>query len=207
MTNEKNNINIKSEKGIKSDTKIKNTYIKRKGYYMQANEITKLIMNPIRMRIIQYFMLNENATTTQIRGELEDIPKATLYRQMKMLEDANLIRVIKENRIRGAMEKVYELNKENLMSGKENPQEEVLQIINSSLLSLMGEFNRYFTKANADPLKDLLCLTTSTLLLSDEEFKEFSGKMGEAINQVIKNKASKDRKIRRITFISSPSEE
>lgn len=186
---------------------MKNTYTKRKGYYMKANEITKLIMNPIRMRIIQYFMLNENATTTQIRGELEDIPKATLYRQMKILEDANLIRIIKENRVRGAMEKVYELNKENPMGGKENSQEEVLQIINSSLLSLMGEFNRYFTKENADPIKDLLCLTTSTLLLSDEEFKEFSGKMGEAINQVIQNKASKDRKIRRITFISSPSEE
>lgn len=174
---------------------------------MQGEDITKLIMNPTRMRIIQYFMLHENATATQIRGELEDVPKASLYRQIKILEDVNLIRIIKENRVRGAVEKVYELNKENPMGGKENSQEELLQIINSSLLSLMGEFNRYYAKANVDPLKDLLFLTTSTLLLSDEEFKEFTGKIGEVFNQVIQNKASKDRKIRRITFISSPSEE
>ncbi len=174
---------------------------------MQGEDIIKLIMNPTRMRIIQYFMLHENATTTQIRDELEDVPKASLYRQMKTLEDANLIRVIKENRVRGAVEKVYELNKENPMGGTENSMKDALQVINSSLLSLMGEFNRYFTKDNVDPIKDLLFLTTSTLLLSDEEFKEFTGKMGEVFNEVIQNKASKDRKIRRITFISSPSEE
>jgi predicted transcriptional regulator len=174
---------------------------------MQGDEITKLIMNPTRMRIIQYFMLHENATTTQIRGELDDVPKASLYRQMKILEDANLICVIKENRVRGAVEKVYELNKENPIGGKVNFQEEGLQIISSSLISLMSEFNRYFTKENVDPVKDLLFLTTSTLLLSDEEFKEFAGKIGEAFNEVIQNKASTDRKIRRITLISSPSEE
>lgn len=174
---------------------------------MQGEDITKLIMNPTRMRIIQYFMLHENATTTQMRGELEDVPKATLYRQMKILEDANLIRVIEENRVRGAVEKVYELNKENPMGDKESSMKDAVQIINSSLLSLMGEFTRYFVQENADPIKDLLFLTTSTLLLSDEEFKEFTGKIGEAFNQVIQNKASKERKIRRITFISSPSEE
>jgi len=174
---------------------------------MNGDEFTKLIMNPIRMRIIQYFMLHENATTKQIRSELEDVPKASLYRQMRILEDANLICVIKENRIRGAVEKVYVLNKENPMGGEVNSQEQVLQIINSSLINLMGKFNHYFAKADADPVKDLLFLGTSTLLLSDEEFKEFSGKIGEVINQVIQNKASKERKIRRITFISSPGEE
>jgi hypothetical protein len=175
---------------------------------MQAEDFTKLIMNPTRMRIIQYFILHENATTTQLRGELEDVPKASLYRQMKMLEVANIIRVVKENRVRGSMEKVYELNKENPIAGKDgNSLKEGLQIINNSLLSLMGDFNRYVAKTDADPVKDLLFLSTSTLLLTDDEFKEFTGKIGEAINQVIQNKASKDRKIRRITFISSPSED
>ena len=174
---------------------------------MQGEELTKIIMNPTRMRIIQYLMLHENATTTQVRGELEDVPKASIYRQMKILEDANLIRVIKENRIRGAVEKVYELNKENPMGDEGNSKDAGLQVINSSLLSLMGEFNRYFAKENIDPIKDMLCLTTSTLLLSNEEFQEFSAKIGEVFSAVLQNKASEDRKIRRITFISSPNEE
>ena len=36
------------------------------------------------------------------------------------------------------LQKVYELNKENPMGGKENSIRDGLQIINSSLLSLMG---------------------------------------------------------------------
>lgn len=173
---------------------------------MEGTDFAKLIMNPTRMRIIQYFLLHENATTNQIREELEDIPKASVYRQMKMLEDANIIHVIKENRVRGAVEKVYEINK-NPMGDEADPKKAGLQLINSSLLSLMGEFNRYFEKEDSDPVKDMLCLTTSTLLLSDEEFKEFSAKLGEAYNQVLRNKPGEGRKIRRITFISSPSEE
>lgn len=197
-----------TENGINNDTNsiYKNQY-KKERLSMNGDEFTKLIMNPIRMRIIQYFMLHENATTKQIRSELEDVPKASLYRQMKILEDANLICVIKENRVRGAVEKVYVLNKENPMGGGVNSQEQVLQIINSSLISLMGGFNRYFAKADSDPVKDLLFLGTSTLLLSDEELKEFTGKIGEVINQVIQNQAGKERKVRRITFISSPGEE
>ena len=144
---------------------------------MEGTDFAKQIMNPTRMRIVQYFLLHENATTNQIREELEDVPKASVYRQMKMLEDANLIRVIKENRVRGAVEKVYELNKDNPMGNEADPKKAGLQLINSSLLSLMGEFNRYFEKEDSDPLKDMLCLTTSTLLLSDEEFREFSAKL------------------------------
>lgn len=174
---------------------------------MEGTDFAKLIMNPIRMRIIQYFMLHENATTTQIREELEDVPKASVYRQMKILEDANLILVVKENRIRGAVEKVYELNKQNPMGNQEDPKAAGLQLINGSLLRLISEFNRYFAKQDSDPVKDMLCLSTSTLLLSDEEFKEFSAELGKVFNNVIQNKPGKDRKIRRITFISSPSEE
>ncbi len=174
---------------------------------MSGDDVMQLIMNPTRLRIIQYLMIHQSATTTQIRSDLEDVSKASIYRQMKLLEDANLLCVAQENRVRGAVEKVYELNKENPLGDGADPLRAGLQLIDSGLLSLMSEFNRYFAKADADPVGDLLFLSTSTLLLSDAEFKEFSAKLGEVFNQVIHNKPGEGRKVRRITFISSPSEE
>ena len=73
-------------------------------------EITKIIMNPTRMRIIQQLSLTPEATTAELGRRLSDVPVATLYRHMKILEEAGFLEVIQENRVRGAVEKVYKLN-------------------------------------------------------------------------------------------------
>jgi predicted transcriptional regulator len=173
---------------------------------MPTKDITKVIMNPTRMRIIQYLMLHDTATTTQIKEELTDIPTASLYRHIKTLEEAMLIKVIQENKIRGVLEKVYQLNKEAPVAN-DSSSENIKQVIDAGLLNIMGAFNRYLSKEENDPQKDLLFLSTSTLLLSDEEFIEFTKEIGEIFNKVISNKKNEDRKVRRITLISSPSEE
>lgn len=173
---------------------------------MINKDITKIIMNPTRMRIIQYLMLHDTATTTQIKEELVDVPTASLYRHIKTLEEAKFIIVVQENKIRGVVERVYQLNKNNPF-GEEPSSENIRQLIDSSLLNIMGSFHRYLNKKENDLQKDLLFLSTSTLLLSDEEFMEFTKEIGDVFNKVINNKKNDNRKIRRITMISSPSEE
>ncbi len=173
---------------------------------MQAEDLIKIIMNPTRLRIVQYLMINPSGTVKQIQNELKDVPTASLYRHVKILEKANLILVVQENRVRGAVEKVYELNKKNPM-GDADPNELGPQLINSGLFRLIDSFTRYFARNDADPQKDFLFLSTSTLLLTDDEFKEFTAKLGEAFNSVIQNKAGEGRKVRRFTIISSPEEQ
>ncbi len=173
---------------------------------MDNKDITKIIMNPTRMRIIQYLMLHESATTAQIKEELTDISPASLYRHMKTLEEAKLLVVIQENKIRGVVERVYQLNKENPF-GEDISNENIKQVIDTGLLNIMGSFERYLNKKENDPQKDLLSFSTATFLLSDEEFMEFMKKIEELYNGVLSNKENEDRKVRRITFISSPSEE
>ena len=105
---------------------------------MEGTDLAKIVMNPVRIRIAQYLILHEQGTTAQIGEELSDVPKASLYRHMKMLEDAGLIQVVQENKKRGTVEKVYKLNQENPMGGREPGKEEIAQLIHSSLLSIMG---------------------------------------------------------------------
>lgn len=175
---------------------------------MKQNNFTdtyKLLMNPTRLRILQTYMLLKEATTSQLAKELPDIAQATLYRQVKTLEKAGFLYVIRENRIRGTVEKVYAL--------KENPLkqhaslEQVGQILDMGILSIMGAFNSYLKKEDADPAKDLYFMGTSTLMLSDAEMMAFTEKIGKIINEMMNNKPNKERKARRITFISSPCEQ
>lgn len=169
---------------------------------MIKKDLSKLIMNPVRLRIIQYLLLNECGTTSDIKHELKDIPLASLYRHIKMLEKAELIIVMKETKIRGTVEKTYQINKDMNL----NSEDQVLPIIQTGLLNIMNDFNRYFAKEEKDPQKDMLFLSTSALLLSDEEFTQFTEKLGAIFSEVINNKKTDERKVRRITFISSPAE-
>ena len=123
---------------------------------------------------------------------------------MNPVRDAGLIQVVQENKKRGTVEKVYKLNWENPMGGREPGKEEIAQLIHSSLLSIMGEFQRYLKREDADPQKDMVSLTSAVFLLSDEEFQEFFGKLGELYSSVMYNQPDGKRKPRKLTLISSP---
>ena len=74
-------------------------------------EIAEIVMNPVRQRIIQYFLIHETGTVKEVRKALPDIPSASLYRHVKILTDNSMITVVGENRIRGTVESIYQLNK------------------------------------------------------------------------------------------------
>lgn len=169
-----------------------------------GRDISKLVMNPIRLRIIQYLLIHGSGTPSQIMEEMSDIPPASLYRHMKQLYEADCITVAEEKKIRGTVERTYAMK-----GGKhcEFSKESAEHLIQSSLMSLMTSFGKYFSKETADPVKDFLSLSTSTLLLTDEEFMEVMEKIGEATAPYLCNTAEKGRKVRKFTFISSPREE
>ena len=128
-------------------------------------EIAEVVMNPIRQRIFQYFLLHETGTVKELKKALSDIPNASLYRHIKILADHSILIVVGENRIRGTVESVYRLNKDALATEDESG-----NAVQMSLLSICASFARYFAGGNADPKRDMLLLTNCTLLLTDEEF-------------------------------------
>ena len=73
-------------------------------------ELAEIVMNPVRQRIFQYFLLHETGTVKEIRKALPDIPGASLYRHIKILADSSILMVVDENRIRGTVHSVYQLN-------------------------------------------------------------------------------------------------
>lgn len=172
---------------------------------MDIKSFTDVMMNPVRQRIIQYLMLHERGTVGEIQKELSDVPVASLYRHMKKLYDAGCIQVIEEKSVRGATEKTYSLVQNPLQ--KEPDSQDISALFYTLLLSLQASFLRYFANEDVDPQRDMMALQTSTLLLTDEEYMELLQQIGAVIAKNIDNKPTEGRKMRRLTFVSSPNEE
>ena len=165
-------------------------------------KIAEVVVNPVRQRIFQYFLLHEAGTVKELRKALPDIPSASLYRHIKILADHSILTVVGENRIRGTVESVYQLNKEALATEDEGG-----NAVQMSLLSICAAFARYFAGEGADPKKDMLLLTNCTLLLTDEEFSGFLSEINEVALKYMKKEATEGSKMRQITLISAPTNE
>ena len=165
-------------------------------------ELAEIVMNPVRQRIFQYFLLHETGTVKEIRKALPDVPSASLYRHIKILTDSTILMVVGENRIRGTVESVYQLNKDAMAT-----EDETGNAVQMSLLSICASFARYFSSGNADPKKDMLLLTNCTLLLTDEEFSSFLSEINEIALKYMKVETNMNSKTRQITLISAPTNE
>ena len=162
-------------------------------------EMAEIFMNPVRQRIIQYLLVHEKGTVKEIKKELPDIPSASLYRHIKILSDSAFIVVVEENKIRGTVEKVYQLNRAALEVDDENG-----TAVQMSLLSLCAAFAKYFSSGHANPRKDLLMLTSCTLTLTDEEFIKFLTELNEVATKYMTKPVTETSVSRQITLVSSP---
>lgn len=117
-------------------------------------ELAEIVMNPARQRIFQFFLLHETGTVKELKKALPDIPSASLYRHIKILADCSILMVVDENRIRGTVESVYQLNKDAMAT-----EDETGNVVQMSLLSICASFAKYFSTGNADPQKDMMLFT------------------------------------------------
>ena len=165
-------------------------------------EIAEVVMNPVRQRIFQYFLLHKAGTVKELKRALPDVPNASLYRHIKILAEHSILTVVGENRIRGTVESVYQLNKEALATEDEGG-----NAVQMSLLSICASFARYFAGDDVDPKRDMLLLTNCTLLLTDEELSGFLSEINEIALKYMKAEANESSKMRQITLISAPTNE
>lgn len=164
-------------------------------------EMAEIVMNPVRQRIFQYLLVHETGTIKDLRRALPDVPSASLYRHMKILTDSALLAVVGENRIRGTVESVYQLNKRALEL--EDADGSTVQM---SLLSLCASFAKYFSSGHANPRKDMLLLSACTLTLTDEEFSRFLADINQLAVKYMNAEVSEGSKTRQITLISAPAD-
>ena len=164
-------------------------------------EMAEIVMNPVRQRIFQYLLVHETGTIKDLRKALPDVPSASLYRHMKILTDSALLTVVGENRIRGTVESIYQLNKRALEL--EDADGTTVQM---SLLSICASFAKYFSSGHANPRADMLLLSTCTLTLTDENFASFLAEINQLAVKYMNAEVCEGSKTRQITLISAPAD-
>lgn len=172
------------------------------------NEMEKImdkrnvIMNSVRMRIVQHLMINGTATATQLAGSMTEVPKTTLYRHINVLEQAGIISVVDERKVRGTIEKTFAINMEAIEAEKD--EDVVLNNAFSFLMNVYGDFVKFFTKEDADPQEEGVFIRTTDFMLKDKDFDKFCKEL-EGVFE--KYKAKSGDKLRKITIISAPGTE
>ena len=166
-------------------------------------DFADVIMNPVRQRIAQYLLLHKTGTVNEIAAALSDVPRPSLYRHVNVLLEVGCIEVVSEKSIRGAVERTYALVEQPM---GEPSQQDVGAMVHGILTTVMAGFARYFARPDADPQRDLLSVSSSTLMLSDGEMMEMLQRIGAVFNDYIQNKPGGERRPRNILFISAPVE-
>lgn len=74
----------------------------------ERGTIADLVLHPVRLRILQA-VAGRQLTTAQLRERLPDVTTATLYRHITTLLEADVLTVVAERKVRGAVERTLAL--------------------------------------------------------------------------------------------------
>ena len=73
-------------------------------------DINKIMLNTVRMRIIQELSKVQNITATELCEKIKDVPRTTMYRHINILIDNNILSIVSEKKVRGSLERTLALN-------------------------------------------------------------------------------------------------
>jgi DNA-binding transcriptional ArsR family regulator len=193
---------------------ITNNGINVKREFSVSNSRADLILHPVRARIIVE-VSGRRITAKEIAESMPEIPMTTLYRHINALTDGGILAVVEENQVRGTVERVYALDREATdLTPEELSQmtrEDYDQLFTLFVTSLLGDFSRYLDNRepeNIDIVADGLKFGKVQLHLTEAEFEALQIQVYGAIESVVGNEPSPDRKprIASVTFIPTGNE-
>ena len=159
--------------------------------------LSEILSNPVRLRIVQYLQVNGEATTKQMCAELDDVPVPTVYRHINRLIEDEVLLVKEERKVRGSTERVLAINEKRWS-------EETGDLADVSYQFLMSLYDR-FREYDGDPVKDMLCLRTCMLRLSDGAFESFLKEYAALLGKYLG--LQDGGKVRNVSIISAPVSE
>lgn len=172
-----------------------------------AQQDLDLVLNPIRMRILQYLLAHQPATTQQIGEVLSDIPPASLYRHVAKLLEGDLIKVASETKIRGAVRRSYVVNTASKTLHHTSEQNSDLLTIYSMFMEIFKNFQTYLQGNDKDIRENGYFANTYLLNLTDDEYNSFLKELEhnqKTLQKYAGLEAKEGRKPRQFTTIASP---
>jgi DNA-binding transcriptional ArsR family regulator len=157
-----------------------------------------LLLHPVRLQILQAFLGGRSLTTSQLQAELPDIPPASLYRHVARLAEAGVLAVAGERRVRGALERTYELRtsestvKPADLAGLSRDEHRELFI--TFVAALLREYERYLERDEIDLIRDGVSYRLSGMWLTKREAKKLAQDLHNLLLAAASNTPKRGRK-------------
>ncbi|WP_328404994.1 helix-turn-helix domain-containing protein [Nocardia sp. NBC_00403] len=134
---------------------------------------TELLLHPVRLRIIHALSGGRLRTAGELCDRMPDVPRTSVYRQLGLLMEGEMLEIADERRVRGAVERSYRLRPDRPTVSPEASSamtaHDHRQGFAAAMAVLIAEFNAYLDQADADPGADAVGYRQATLWLSPEE--------------------------------------
>lgn len=162
----------------------------------------ELVLHPVRLRVLQYLRLAGEATAKEVATVMEDVPRATVYRHVKALEEGGAIEVSRTRRVRGATEKTYAPSPRVV-----SPSSQDARALSAALhLESMGAMDAYLADGSADLAADRVFFQPARFWATDEEYDALLSRIKEAVGGILGNAAGEGRRLRTLAIVSAPPE-
>lgn len=159
-----------------------------------------LLLHPVRLRVVKALLGDRQLTTTQLAGELSDIPVGSLYRHVSVLTHAGVLQVVAERRVRGAVERTYALRQAAAQMQPDEvaamSREEHTQAFVAFIAGLLSDFDQYVASDAFNPTQDIAGYRLAGMWLTDAEYRDFLRDLVDIALPRVANAPSKGRRRR-----------
>ncbi|MDQ1289995.1 MAG: hypothetical protein QG622_3561 [Actinomycetota bacterium] len=169
----------------------------------------EMLLHPVRLQVVQAFLGGRELTTGQLGELLPGVSTATLYRQVGILAEGGLLRVVRERQARGGVERTYRLVVEASSVGasdaRQLSREDHRHGFTVFVAGILAAFDRYLARDGVDLAADLVGYRQTALNLTDEEMGRFLVEYRELVTKWSDVDSPKGRR-RLFSTIVMPSE-
>lgn len=170
----------------------------------------ELLLHPIRLRIVQTFLGDRTLTTGELSAELSDVPVTSLYRHVARLAQAGVLGVVAERRVRGTLERTYQLHLDATRITPEelatlSPEDHRVAFLTFAA-GLVADFERYLARGDINLHRDGASYLTEALWLSDEEYVGLIRDLAVVLDHRRKNEPRPGRRRRMLSAVWLPDE-
>ncbi|NQU37927.1 MAG: helix-turn-helix domain-containing protein [Actinobacteria bacterium] len=164
---------------------------------------SEVLTHPIRMRIVLTLVGGRDLTTGDIAAEMPDVPIATLYRHIAALSEGKVIDVVKERRVRGAVERTfrlrpdYQLRPEFTLADRKNAAKMNTKDQRASFgvfaASMIAAYDGYLARDDRDIVTDPVGYRTVAVYADDADVKRVTELFDRAMEPLAEEAEGKRR--------------
>lgn len=151
------------------------------------------------MDLLEY----KDMTVKEIMDKLEDVPKASLYRHINKMFEANFIKISKTKIINGLIQKTYSLNNKLMITEddfKNITDKERTRIYLKNFMAFIKSIIKLFRKNTYNGNFSVTFIKFKMNLTKDEG-KEMYEKITNILTEYQKNKPTKDRTLQEVSLV------